>query len=109
MKKKPAGQSGRKKPMRAKRGVAGAASGLRLESGGGAPEPVRRAWLQSCVSVACIADVASIGRQYDAGMTARNKNRREKKSPLMKAGLKLFSWRRIVETGVIMLRCVIYV
>jgi hypothetical protein len=25
-----------------------------------------------------------------------------KKSPLMKAGLKLFSWRRIVETGAIM-------
>jgi hypothetical protein len=32
-----------------------------------------------------------------------------KKSPLMKAGLKLLSWRRIVETGVIMLRRHIYV
>jgi hypothetical protein len=28
--------------------------------------------------------------------------KRAKKSPLIKAGLKLFSWRRIVETGVIM-------
>jgi hypothetical protein len=33
----------------------------------------------------------------------------QKKSPLMKAGLKLFSWRRIVETGVIMLQRHIYV
>jgi hypothetical protein len=31
--------------------------------------------------------------------------KRAKKSPLVKAGLKLFSWRRIVETGVIMGLC----
>ena len=69
------------------------------------------------------ADEPSIGRECDWHMTQlkQEPGHRErmqlrsvgqkwiKKSPLRRAGFKLFSWRRIVETGEIMLRRDIYV
>jgi hypothetical protein len=64
------------------------------------------------ISVACAADEATLHTPCDAAMTYLKGAAKKfwiKKSPLMKAGLKLFSWRRIVETGVIMLRRRIYV
>jgi hypothetical protein len=61
---------------------------------------------------------AAFGRRTFAAVPGQPKNAprqaprnpgRIKKSPLVKAGLKLFSWRRIVETGEIMLQRDIYV
>jgi hypothetical protein len=76
--------------------------------------------LSAITHIGCVyADEPSIRAEYDPGMTHLKRipvrpermrlrlvycRGRIKKSPLQRAGLKLFSWRRIVETGEIMLR-----